>query len=180
VQEKSDKFSEYSERTEALARILGKNVSDLPAKIGVSNSMFYAYRTGKYPISAKAWKKLEAAERSAGIGALKSENAKSSGNLKDSGAGVSSHVVNSEPSMVGEDPTPYRFTSKSPEQKSAVGLGNYFERLAETADLDWLLDRMELLRDAAADGDAQSEEILRRITPVVWKRIENLKRKSNL
>jgi len=30
--------------------------------------MFYAYRSGKYAISAKAWRKLEAAERAAGIG----------------------------------------------------------------------------------------------------------------
>lgn len=29
--------------------------------------MFHAYRSGKYPISAKAWRKLEAAERKAGI-----------------------------------------------------------------------------------------------------------------
>ena len=30
--------------------------------------MFYAYRSGKYPISKKAWSKLETAERRAGIG----------------------------------------------------------------------------------------------------------------
>lgn len=30
--------------------------------------MLFAYRTGKSPISAKAWRKLEAAEREAGIG----------------------------------------------------------------------------------------------------------------
>lgn len=29
--------------------------------------MFHAYRSGKYPISEKAWRKLEAAERAAGI-----------------------------------------------------------------------------------------------------------------
>lgn len=30
--------------------------------------MFYGYRSGKYPITEKAWRKLEAAEREAGIG----------------------------------------------------------------------------------------------------------------
>ena len=29
--------------------------------------MFHSYRSGKYPISSKAWRKLEAAERAAGI-----------------------------------------------------------------------------------------------------------------
>jgi len=29
--------------------------------------MFHAYRSGKYPISPKAWRKLEQVERSAGI-----------------------------------------------------------------------------------------------------------------
>lgn len=62
MQQKSENFSEYSERTEALARNLGVNLSDLPEKIGVSNSMFHAYRSGKYPISQKAWRKLEQAE----------------------------------------------------------------------------------------------------------------------
>jgi hypothetical protein len=43
-------------------------LADLPLKIGVSPSMMHAYRSGKYPISPKAWRKLEAAERAAGIG----------------------------------------------------------------------------------------------------------------
>lgn len=65
MQQKSEKFSEFSERTEALARLIGINLSDLPEKIGISASMFHAYRSGKYPISPKAWSKLEAAERDA-------------------------------------------------------------------------------------------------------------------
>ena len=67
MQQKSEKFSEYSERTEFLATSLRQNLSDLPEKIGVSPSMFYSYRTGKHPISAKAWRKLEVAEKAAGI-----------------------------------------------------------------------------------------------------------------
>jgi len=67
MQDKSDRHSEFSERTEALSENLGILLSDLPSKIGVSASMFYAYRTGKQPISSKAWRKLESAESAAGI-----------------------------------------------------------------------------------------------------------------
>lgn len=67
MQDKSEFFSEFSERTETLARFMGLRLSDLPENIGVSASMFYAYRSGKYPISSKAWRKLEQAEKAAGI-----------------------------------------------------------------------------------------------------------------
>lgn len=67
IQQKSENYSEFSERTEILSRSLRLNLSDLPKKIGISASMFHAYRSGKYPISPKVWRKLEAAERSAGI-----------------------------------------------------------------------------------------------------------------
>lgn len=63
MQQKSELFSEFSERTEELAKRLDVNVSDLPEIIGVSASMFHAYRSGKSPISLKAWRKLEAAEK---------------------------------------------------------------------------------------------------------------------
>ena len=74
------------------------NLSDLPEKIGVSASMFHAYRGGKYPISPKAWRKLEAAEQAAGVvrkndptdsrGSTKnSEDAESAGNPKQSEKG---------------------------------------------------------------------------------------------
>lgn len=67
VQAESENFSEFSEKTESLSDSTGCRLSDLPALIGISASMFHAYRSGKYPISAKAWRKLEAAERKAGI-----------------------------------------------------------------------------------------------------------------
>lgn len=67
MQAESENFSEFSERTESLSDSTGCRLSDLPALIGISASMFHAYRSGKYPISAKAWRKLEAAERKAGI-----------------------------------------------------------------------------------------------------------------
>jgi hypothetical protein len=62
VQDKNHSFIDFSERTEALAVALGKNVSELPVFIGISPSMLHSYRSGKLPISAKAWRKLEAAE----------------------------------------------------------------------------------------------------------------------
>jgi len=63
MQSKSDKKSEFSTRTEDLARNLGVKLSDLPKILGVSASMFFAYRSGKHPISNKAWRKLDQAER---------------------------------------------------------------------------------------------------------------------
>ena len=68
MQPKSDKFSEFSERTESLAAHLGKKLSELPEVIGISPAMFFAYRSGKNTVSGKAWRKLEKAEREAGIG----------------------------------------------------------------------------------------------------------------
>lgn len=74
MQAESESYSEFSERTEVLSRKLGARVSDLPAEIGVSASMFFAYRAGKYPISRKAWGKLEAAERAAAENNSEAEN----------------------------------------------------------------------------------------------------------
>jgi hypothetical protein len=63
MQEKSESFSEFAERTEILARRHDLLLSELPDFIGVSPSMFFAYRSGKKPISQKAWRKLETAEK---------------------------------------------------------------------------------------------------------------------
>ncbi len=54
-------------RTDALAVRLGVHVQDLPESLGVSRASLFAYRAGKRPITSKAWRKLEAAERAAGI-----------------------------------------------------------------------------------------------------------------
>ncbi len=67
MQTKSESFSEFSVRTEAISLKTGLKLSDLPDYIGVSDSMFFAYRSGKQPISAKAWRKLAAAEVEAGL-----------------------------------------------------------------------------------------------------------------
>lgn len=73
MQEQSDIFSEFSERSDNLAGKMGIRISDLPRKIGISTSMFYVYRTGKHPISRKAWLKLEAAEKAVGLGVHESD-----------------------------------------------------------------------------------------------------------
>lgn len=67
-QAKSENSTLFSEKSEILARELGIGLDALPARIGISKDMFYAYRTGRYPISGKAWRKLEAAEIAAGLG----------------------------------------------------------------------------------------------------------------
>lgn len=43
------------------------SLRDLAAEIGISQAMLFAYRSGKHEPSLKAWRKLEAAERRAGI-----------------------------------------------------------------------------------------------------------------
>jgi hypothetical protein len=69
LQEENQNFTEFSRRTEALATKLGCRLVDLPNVLGISRAMLFAYRRGQSPISGKAWRKLEAAERAAGIGA---------------------------------------------------------------------------------------------------------------
>ena len=45
------------------------NIETLAENLGISRASFWGYRTGNRPISQKAWRKLEDAERAAGIGA---------------------------------------------------------------------------------------------------------------
>ena len=63
MQDKSEHYSEFSERTDKLAVSLGGPVSALIPLMKVSNGMLFAYRTGKHRISNKAWRKLESLER---------------------------------------------------------------------------------------------------------------------
>lgn len=59
-------YSEFSERTDALAARLGLRIVDLPNILRVSEDMLMGYRSGRHRITAKAWRKLEAAETNAG------------------------------------------------------------------------------------------------------------------
>ena len=67
MQEKSEFSLIFSERTDALASHFGIRVIDLPKKIKISEDMLMGYRTGRYPISKKAWMKLDQAEIEAGL-----------------------------------------------------------------------------------------------------------------
>lgn len=67
MQEKNRSSSQFSQRTERLADVLKVQLGELPDRIGVSPRMFYGYRSGKYDVSDKAWRKLDQAERAAGI-----------------------------------------------------------------------------------------------------------------
>jgi hypothetical protein len=45
-------------------------LKEIPARMKVSERSFFGYRSGAYPITPKAWRKLAAAEAAAGIGAV--------------------------------------------------------------------------------------------------------------
>ena len=59
----------FSERTGELAHHLRCSLRDLAEKIGISQAMLFAYRSGKSDPTLKVLRKLESAERLAGIGA---------------------------------------------------------------------------------------------------------------
>lgn len=67
MQAKSESQLEFSGRTDRLAAALGLTVSELTKVLTLSNGMLFAYRSGKNPISDKAWEKLESAEIKAGL-----------------------------------------------------------------------------------------------------------------
>lgn len=67
MQEKNRSSSQFSQRTENLAEKMNLLLRDLPQVLGFSERMLFGYRSGKYPITNKAWRKLEQAERTAGI-----------------------------------------------------------------------------------------------------------------
>lgn len=67
MQAKLDENRVFSERSDALSEHLRISLRETAARIGISQAMLFAYRTGKSPVSGKAWRKLEAAERAAGL-----------------------------------------------------------------------------------------------------------------
>ena len=75
--------SHFSQRTDFLAESLGVFLRELPEKIGISERSLFGYRSGKYPVTAKALRKLQAAERAAGIGNPAIPNAESEAKVND-------------------------------------------------------------------------------------------------
>jgi hypothetical protein len=59
--------SDFSDRTDALAAHLQIRIAELTDRLGLSRDSLMGYRTGRYTISEKAWRKLEAAEAAASI-----------------------------------------------------------------------------------------------------------------
>jgi len=59
--------SDFSDRTDALAAHLSIRIAELTERLGLSRDSLMGYRTGRYSISSKAWRKLETAEAAAGI-----------------------------------------------------------------------------------------------------------------
>ena len=67
-QEENETFETFLQRSEILAEMLHLSVEEAAEQIGVSRASFWGYRSGARSISPKAWRKLEAAEKAAGIG----------------------------------------------------------------------------------------------------------------
>lgn len=72
-QEKNLDFRTFSHKTDELSLFLGINLQELPELLGFSLRMLNGYRSGAYPITEKAWLKLEKAEKEAGIHKKESE-----------------------------------------------------------------------------------------------------------
>jgi len=67
VQTKNETSDDFLRRTDELAVSKRLHIDDLPDILGFSRASLYAYRAGKRSITRKAWLKLEAAERKAGV-----------------------------------------------------------------------------------------------------------------
>ena len=92
-------LTNFSERTDALARFRNCSLRDLAGFIGISQAMLFAYRSGKSEPSLKVWRKLERAERDCGLQEekgnfvprgtkLKGSDTESSGDPKESEKGL--------------------------------------------------------------------------------------------
>jgi hypothetical protein len=92
--------SHFLQRTDALALRAGCLLKELPAKLGISERAMFGYRSGKYPVTAKALRKLEAAERAVGLALI----AGSSVNPNEPGVRETTH----DPYAVRDEETPYR------------------------------------------------------------------------
>lgn len=60
---KTDAIKNFSDRVEHLRAILGGDLTQVAAAMGLNRQTLYVCIGGKQPISSKSWAKLEAAER---------------------------------------------------------------------------------------------------------------------
>lgn len=69
MQEKKNDFRNFLERTDMLAKNLRVSLRELAPIMELSVASLFGYRSGAIRLSVKAWRKLEAAEKAAGIAA---------------------------------------------------------------------------------------------------------------
>lgn len=93
MQHKNCSHENFLQRTDALASALNCFLKDLPAKLQISERALYGYRAAKFPVTAKALRKLEAAERAAGITPDRVQKAEPSTDPKHPGIGESANVL---------------------------------------------------------------------------------------
>lgn len=62
MQQKIRSPESFLERTDRLAALNSISLRELAPILGISQASLFGYRSGKIPISAKAWSKLEAIE----------------------------------------------------------------------------------------------------------------------
>lgn len=67
MQEKKNDFRNFLERTDVLAKKLKVSLRELAPIMELSVASLFGYRSGAIALSVKAWRKLEAAEKAAGI-----------------------------------------------------------------------------------------------------------------
>jgi hypothetical protein len=67
LQDQNAPHGTFLHRTDALAVRLGLRVEDLPSIIGISRRTLFVCRSADSAVTSKSWRKLEAAERAAGI-----------------------------------------------------------------------------------------------------------------
>jgi hypothetical protein len=63
MQEKSETNDTFLSRTDAVAQRMGIILEELPEMMGISRASFFGYRSGKRPVTNKAWLKLASIER---------------------------------------------------------------------------------------------------------------------
>lgn len=71
------------------------------------------------------------------------------------------------------EPTPGYNTGAQPE--SAPNWASVFADVAAQSSLDWLLDRIDQLSDAAARGDATAASAVRILAPLIRRRVDDLR-----
>jgi predicted transcriptional regulator len=101
-------------RTDALAFRKGISLRALAEVLGISHAALFGYRSGRQPVSQKAWSKLDQCERETNR--------------------VYSTILNENaPSTIRHAETPYRVNLKSPPA---------FESAAKMSETERLLDRI--------------------------------------